>query len=413
MITIEEAQKIILREIGRGPSLNVPLKEALSRILAAEVAAPIDSPLFNASAMDGFAIHHEETVKASREQPIAFRNAGLVAAGSIAAKKLECGEVIQIMTGAMIPSGATAVIPQEEAAFEKGDGKNPARIFVFRPVAEGEHFRKKGEEIQKGETALPQGTRLTPGTLGFLASLGLESVPIYAPPKISILPTGSELVRGLSEITEGKIPESNSVALRAALQELNITPQVLSPVPDIARVLHAIIEVQLRQSDFLFITGGVSVGTFDLVKDILQSLGVKTLFWGVSQKPGKPLYFGKGKSAFVFGLPGNPVSSLVCYYEYLRPAILSWLGEGEIFLPAAKARLAEPFQKKEGRTHFLRAVAESRDGGWSVHIPGGQESHKMKSFLKSNCLAIIPQEVSELSGGSEVTIHWLPGGERP
>lgn len=406
MITIEEAQKIILREIGGGPKQGVALKEALNRILAEEVKAPIDLPLFNASAMDGFAIHHEEA-------PAVFKNVGVVAAGSTAPKNLEAGEAVQIMTGAMIPSGATAVIPQEEVAFEKGDGKNPARIFVSRPVAEGEHFRKKGEEIRRGETALPQGTRLTPGVLGFLASLGIEEVKVYAPPRISILPTGSELVRGLSEITEGKIPESNSVALRAALQELNITPQILSPVPDIARVLHAIIEVQLQRSDFLFITGGVSVGTFDLVKDILQSLGVKTLFWGVSQKPGKPLFFGKGKSAFVFGLPGNPVSSLVCYYEYLRPSLLLWLGYDSVFLPTAKARLVEPFRKKEGRTHFLRAVAESRDGGWSVHIPGGQESHKMKSFLKSNCLAVIPQEASQLNGGAEVMIHWLPGGERP
>ncbi len=173
-------------------------------------------------------------------------------------------------------------------------------------------------------------------------------------------------------------------------------------------MLFAIIEQAIKNYDLLLITGGVSVGTFDLVKEILEKLNVKTLFWQVAQKPGKPLYFGKCGSTLVFGLPGNPASSLVCFYEYVRPAILKWLGYQDCFLSQDRARLVNSFSKKEGRTHFIRARTEKKNGNFWVHVPEGQESHRMQSFAEANSFLVVPQEITELKEGEEVTIHWLP-----
>jgi len=412
VITVEEAKQIVTSEIPKGPKITLPLQEASGRILAEDVFSLLDSPLFNASAMDGFAIHHEETYRASRAFPSYFKITGLVAAGDVPSKPLGKNEAIKVMTGAMIPQGATAVIPQEEVLPStttlEGRQDRSATILITREVKEGEHLRRKGEEIKQGGLALSKNTHLTSGAIGFLASLGVLNVPVYAPPRIFILPTGSELVRDISEVTPGKIMESNSFCLSSAMSEMKIEPKISSPVPDVNKVLFAIIEQAIKNYDLLLITGGVSVGTFDLVKEILEKLNVKTLFWQVAQKPGKPLYFGKCGSTLVFGLPGNPASSLVCFYEYVRPAILKWLGYQDCFLSQDRARLVNSFSKKEGRTHFIRARTEKKNGNFWVHVPEGQESHRMQSFAEANSFLVVPQEITELKEGEEVTIHWLP-----
>lgn len=407
MITVEEAKKIIAQEIPRGPAVALPLEKVCSRILAEEIQSPIDSPLFNASAMDGFGIHHEETTGASRPLPVTLKSAGLIAAGDVWNKPLGAGEAVHIMTGAMLPEGATAVIPQEEVLQDSG-----GTIMITREVKRGEHVRLKGEEIRKGDPVLPKETLLTPGGIGFLASLGIFKASVYAAPKVFVIPTGSELVKDSSQLEKGKIIESNSHVLKAALQELQMQATLSHPIPDIHKVLFAVTETALTDHDFILITGGVSVGSFDLVKEILKKLGVKTLFWQVAQKPGKPLYFGKYKSKFVFGLPGNPASSLVCFYEYVRPAILKWLGFKEIFLAEDKAHLSEPFQIKGDRAQFIRARAQKKEGRLLVQPLLGQESHRMAAFSMANCFMFVPKEMGSLGSGDEVTIHWLPQERR-
>lgn len=403
MITVKEAKQTIIKEIPKGPSVRVPLDKAWQRVLAEDVMSPLDSPLFDASAMDGFAIRHEETYRASRNCPSYFKNIGLIAAGDVASQPLNPNETFKVMTGAMIPKGTTAVIPQEEILFDTA-----GTLLVSREVERGENIRCKGEEIKKGTLALPKNTFLNAGAIGFLASLGVSDVPIYAPPKVFILTTGSELVKDISELTEGKIIESNSYSLKAALQEIGITPLLSSPVPDIAKVLHAVIEYQLQNTDFLLITGGVSVGVFDLVKEILAKQDVETLFWQVAQKPGKPLYFGRRENIFVFGLPGNPASSLVCFYEYVRPALLQWIGYPDLFLLSDKGKLSKPFCKKDERLYFVRARALKTSEGIFVNPLEGQESHRMHAFADANCLMVVPQEIKSLQKGDAVTIHWLP-----
>ena len=395
MISIEEAQQIVVGEVPTGPVVTVPLKEAWGRVLAKELQSPIDSPLFNASAMDGFAVSaHPSSV---------YKVVAFVAAGDKTEKILNAGEAARVMTGAMIPKGATAVIPQEEV-LQAGD----ENILIADPVQPGLHIRNRGEEIRVGERVLSKNTPVTAGAAGFLASLGLLEIPVFAAPKISIFPTGSELVRHLSELQAGKIIESNSYALSSALSELKIIPHVSSPVSDTPKVMHAMLEAALNENDFVLITGGVSAGAFDHVKEILASLKVKTCFWKVAQKPGKPLYFGRKNNTFVFGLPGNPASSLVCFYEYVRPALFKWMGYPSVFLPNEKAKLSKPFSKKDERLHFVRARAFKTLEGLCIDPLEGQESHKMRAFARANCLMVVPQEAKSLQEGDEVEVHWLP-----
>lgn len=403
MISVEEAQQIVIDQIPLGKKISLPLKEALGRVLAEEIYSPLDSPPFDASAMDGFALQHDQTLGASHAFPRSFKVTDLISCGHPPEKSLKAVESARIMTGGMIPQGATAVIRQEEV-LQDSDGT----ISVTRSVQKGENIRRKGEEIQKGALAVEKNTLLTPGTIGFLASLGNSEIPVYQPPKIFIIPTGSELVGSLEELTAGKILESNSKSLWAALQPIHIQPTLSHPVPDIHKVLHAVIEVALTTHDMVVILGGVSVGLFDLAKEILEKLHVKSLFWQVSQKPGKPLFFGRQGPRFVFGLPGNPASSLTCFYEYVLPAIRKWMGYKNPFLKKEPARLSKPFLKKDPRTHFVRAIAENRENQLWVTPLTGQESHKMQAFAMANCFMIVPKEINELKTGEEVALHWLP-----
>ncbi len=394
MISVEEAQQIVMNEVLSGPVVTLPLQDACGRVLAGELQSPIDSPLFDSSAMDGFAIAACDLAR--------HKVVGLVAAGNTIEKTLHRGEAMRVMTGAMLPQGTTAVIPQEEILKEE-DGT----ILISSPVTQDLHIRRQGEEVRAGDLVLSKNTPITAGAAGFLSSLGILKIPVFTPPKILIFPTGSELVSHPSALQSGKIMESNSCSLSAALFPLNLVPRIVSPVPDIPKVMHAMLEVALSENDFVLITGGVSVGIFDHVKEILASLKVKTCFWKVAQKPGKPLYFGRKNNTFVFGLPGNPASSLVCFYEYVRPALLKWMGFPDCFLKKCEARLLKPFFKKEERVHFVRGKVFYKEGEWQVDPFEGQESHKMGSFAKANCLAVIPAAVKELKEGDAVVIHWL------
>ncbi|MBI4223792.1 MAG: molybdopterin molybdotransferase MoeA [Deltaproteobacteria bacterium] len=395
MITVAEAKQIVLEKTPPGPKTTLSLRKILGCVLAEDVFSPIDSPPFDSSAMDGFAIDHTEA-------PGHFKKSGTITAGEGVRKKIVKGECLEIMTGARIPEGATAVVPYEEA------GQKEKEVIVAGAVPDGAHIRREGEQLQRGELVLPAGARLRAGAVGFLASLGVLEVPVRRPPKVFVLPTGSELVSDSKDLREDKIFESNGLCLQTALQGIPAEVTVSHPLPDLPKILSGVLEDALRDYDMILISGGVSVGKHDYVKNVLEKFKVQTLFWGVAQKPGKPLYFGKKGETLVFGLPGNPASSLVCFYEYVRPAVFKWLGDLEPELKEAKAALAKSFIKKEGRTHFVRAFAQPQNGRWLVRPLEGQDSHFMKSFALANCLMIAPQDEDRIDEGEEVTIQWLP-----
>lgn len=395
MISVEEAKKIISQTIPEGPPACIPLQKAVGRVLAKNIVSPMDTPPFTSSAMDGYAIFHNDT-------PGCLKVVACIAAGDIPKQPLQRGEAVRIMTGAMVPVNATAVVPQEEVT-KRGENE----IFVSRKTRPGEHIRRQGEEFKKGDVALSKGAPLTPGGIGMIASLGIHEVSVFAPPRISILSTGSELIFDAGEMKPGKIFESNSFSLQAALQDLHIETKRTPPIADTKEALQKSLRTAAKENDFVFISGGVSVGSFDFVKEVLAEMEVETLFWGVAQKPGKPLFFGKKEHQFFFGLPGNPASTLVCYYEYLRPAILKWMGHEKWDPFSERGRLMENFSKKSGRLHFVRAMAQRNEKELSVYPLSGQESHRMSSFAAANCLMIVPKEVESLKSGEEVTIHWI------
>lgn len=403
MITVTEAQRIVASQVPSGPKREIALREGRGLVLADTLLSPIDSPSFDSSAMDGFAVRRVDTEGAAKERPVALRVVETIAAGTVPTRRLSSRESARIMTGAMIPPGADGVIPQEEVVESGSD-----TISVSRSVARGENILRRGEELKRGEVALQRGAPLNPAAIGFLASLGIERVPVFAKPRVAIVPTGSELVQSFSEWSPGRVFESNSAALSAALRELSIESEIVPPVTDSEGDLKGVLGGLFETADFVLITGGVSVGRFDFVRGVLADLGVETLFWRVAQKPGKPLFFGRKEDRFVLGLPGNPASSLVCFYEYVRPALRRWLGFRELFLREGEARIEGEIRKKGGRTDFVRALAWEDGGALSVRPTGDQGSHRMGSFVDANCLMVLPSERTEYGSGDVVTIHWLP-----
>lgn len=402
MISVQQARSAIEAIVERGPAMTVPLPESLGRIIADDVMSPHDYPLFTASAMDGIALCHEDTAHATAAQPVLLTLRASVMAGDVPTESLQSGNALRIMTGAMLPPGATSVIMQEEAVVT-ADG----RLRVIAPIPYGQHVRRAAEDVCAGDIVLRVGTAMTPATIGFAAALGITQVPIVAPPRVAVLPTGSELVREHSQLRPGAIFESNAVALDAALRQICIVPRVVAPVADDAAALSRAIAAQLATSDVLLISGGVSVGARDLVKEILLANGVETVFWQVAQKPGKPLFFGQRGRQLVFGLPGNPVSALVCYAEYVQPALHTWMGAAQSWPHDVTARVQSPVSHKIGRTSFLQAIANRTEGQLRVFPLAVQESHRLRSFAEANCLLVMPPDVAAVAAGDDVIIHWL------
>lgn len=430
MISVDEAKARILETVSIRPSQRVPLEKTLGKVISENIVSPIDLPSFHNSAMDGYAVCLDDDTWQ-------FSVVGTVQAGDHPQRRLQKGEAVRIFTGAMIPPGADCVVKQEDVIQKE---KNV--INVARSLKRGENIRYQGEEIKKGNLLLQAGERLTSAAIGLLANGGLREIPIVSPPRIGILITGSEIVMDIDDLSPGKIFDSNSFALTAALEELHLIPSFVQRVSDDPVSLRRAVSLGLSQSDFLIVTGGVSVGDFDFVKDVSKQVGIEEVFWKVKQKPGKPIFFGKGRDtalppnppsvgsgdhrslrlagrsesdpantrslSYLFGLPGNPVSALVCFYEYVRPALLRSMGAKDLFLMPLRVPLKGSFQKKSGLTHFLRSILSSSQEGNSVEILENQGSHRMTSFAEANCLVILPEEQEEFQKGGEVEIHLLP-----
>lgn len=403
MISVREAQEIILQSVPVYPQKLAALTEALGRYLAKSIESPLDLPSFNNSAMDGYAIKSEETLQACPDHPLSLKVSFTVKAGDQPKQELRQGEAARIFTGAMIPPGTDAVVIQENVV-RKDD-----EITLQKPLKPGQNIRKKGEEIKVGEQALENGTLLNPASVGFLASMGLKTIPIHTPPRVGILVTGSEIVRREADFGPGKVYDSNFFSLSTALEELNLYPSFQSHGYDRLEDLKQEVSEGFSQSDFLLVTGGVSVGDFDFVKEVAAKEGVKEVFWRVKQKPGKPIFFGKkGDSGFLFGLPGNPASALVCFYEYVRPALLKAMGAKQALLPRIRVPIAKSLKKKSGKVHFYKGVLKIQGGEIFAELLDGQGSHLMKSFSQANCLIRIPEGTEVVGSGEMVEVDLLP-----
>jgi molybdopterin molybdotransferase len=397
MLTVSEAGEIILSAVTPRAPRDLPLAKAEECVLAADVITPMNLPLWDNSAVDGYALRCADVAGANENNPIHLRVAGEIPAGKAPGPALEPQTCVRIFTGAPIPAGADAVVMQEDTK-----SHHEGYIAVLESVESGESIRRAGEDVTKGEVVLRTGTLLGPGQLGMAAAVGLARLTVRPRPRVGVLVTGKEIVEPGTPLHEGQIYDSNSYALGALVRRTGCEAVDLGIADDAREDLHEKIDYGLSECDAVITVGGVSVGEYDLVKDVLAELGCEQKLWKVAMRPGKPLAFGVRGDRFVFGLPGNPVSAAVTFLILVRPALLKLRGLTQWELPQVEAEAAEDFVNRGDRLHFMRGRLENRGGRWMVTPLPRQASHIISSLVNANCLVAVP-EGETLGSGNVVT----------
>lgn len=395
MPTLDQARKIILDSVSPLGVERVPLLDSLGRVLAESVVAPWDMPLCDNSAMDGFAVRGADCRKGG-----VLKVAGYTPAGGDAAPPLEPECAVKIMTGAPIPPGCDAVVPVEEA--KEGDGT----VKLLAPVAPRQHIRFRGEDVAAGAAVIPAGMLIRPPEISMLASMGRAMVPVHRRARVAILSTGDELIELGEPLSPGKIINSNSFSLAAAVRECGGEPILLGIARD-DRESHREKMAEGLRCDALITSAGVSAGDRDLVREVLAELGVRQLFWKVDIKPGGPTAFGVREGVPVFSLPGNPVSTMVTFDEFVRPALLRMMGRRRVVRPFVRAVLKEDARKKAGKINFLRVRVEVEDGRYVATTSGDQHTGILRTMVRANGLAVLPADATFVPAGTEVDLHLL------
>ncbi|MDO8366072.1 MAG: molybdopterin molybdotransferase MoeA [Saprospiraceae bacterium] len=394
MTTVNDAKRLVDESAMVLPAITIPLLESLGMILATPVVSAVDMPPFDQSAMDGYAFHFE-----AFNPKLPLRVIGEIPAGKQAALRPAPGEAMRIFTGAPVPEGTDTVVMQEKVRI-KGD-----QIWIDDfLLKKGSNVRPCGSQTRQGETALSPGTHLNPAAIGFLAGLGVTTVQVWSKPKVCLIITGKELAPPGAVLKPGQVYESNSFALIAALQELNIQPTLVFRSDDDERLITNYLATGIEQCDLVIVTGGISVGDYDLVKKSMDNCQVKTVFYKVKQKPGKPLFFGKHPQKLLFGLPGNPSAVLTCFYEYIVPAIEKMSGKIGPSRRMTKKTLTAAFSKRPGLTYFLKG----KINGDEVVPLHAQESYQMSSFALADCLIVLEENRTNYEKGEMVEVHLFP-----
>jgi len=388
LLSLEDAVRAVLERAERLPGERVPIDAAAGRVLAEDARAAVDLPPFASSAMDGFALRSEDV-------PARLPVAGAVAAGNPAARPLAPGEAMGIATGGAVPDGADAVIPVEDVVLEDG------HVDVPRAVDAGAHVRPRGGDVRAGDVVVRTGARLGPAQIGALAAAGVADVACGRRPRATVLATGTELRPPGSTLESGQIYEANSYLLTAALAAAGADAERLPVAADVEAAHREAISHAL-EADVVITSGGVSVGPHDLVRRIAAELGVEEVFWGVAVKPGKPISFGVRQRTLVFGLPGNPVSTLAGFELFVRPAVLALQGAadpGPHFLPG---RLASAVRRNPVRDQLLRARSRTNGDAVVLEPVTGQESHMIVRAAAADALVHVARGDGELAAGASV-----------
>jgi len=419
MISVEEAQRRILGCVQVLEPEEKPILDCLGQVLATDIYSPIDIPPLDNSAMDGYAVQAEDTCSASSSSPIVLTVVGEVAAGSIPDREVKAGTAIRIMTGAPLPKGADAVVQFEDTdeATQKARTDSSSRIGILRQAEQGMNVRHKGEDIAKGTLVLEDGRLLRPAEIGVLASLGHSWVKVIRRPVISVLATGDELVDIDQPLPPGRIYNSNTYTIAAQVLRYGGTPKILGIGRDSVQSLNERIDEGLN-SDMLITSGGVSLGDYDMVKNVLAKRGEITL-WTVRMKPGKPSAFGvlsskedgREKRVPHLGLPGNPVSSMVAFEQFARPAILKMMGKSNFAKPTIQALIEDDVENTDERRVYTRVIVTRRGGQYHARPTGPQGSGILTSMTKANGLAVIPEDSKGVKAGDAVQVQVLDWSE--
>jgi molybdopterin molybdotransferase len=401
VISVKEARDIVLSQVPILGTEKVDLFSALGRVLAEDILASSNIPPYDNSAMDGYAVRAEDVQNASQDTPVILEVLEDLPAGYISQHRVGAYQAIRIMTGAPIPEGANAVIRVEDT--ERAEGNT---VRIFRAVPPRYDIRMAGEDIRKGELILQKGKIIRPAEVGLLASVGKSSIQVYQRAQVAILSTGDELVDIDEPLEPGKIMNSNGYSLAALVLETGAIPIQLGIARDSKEDLEEKFSAGLR-ADVIISSGGVSVGDYDLVKDILHKSGSTMQFWKVCMKPGKPQAFGTIQGKPTFGLPGNPVSSMVSYEIFVRPALLKMMGHSCIYRAVVSATIEEDIKKTDERKHFIRVDLRKERGKYLAATTGAQGSGILSSMVKANGLAIIEETRMIVHAGEEVPVMVL------
>ena len=414
MISVEEALEKVLGCVDILEAEEAPLLESMGQVLAEDIISHIDIPPLDNAAMDGYALKAGDTLGASGQSPRILRVIDTVIAGSISQREVTPGTAIRIMTGAPVPRGADSVIRFEDTDEAQRQGSGNDEIGILCEVKNGLNIRRAGEDIARGTTILRKGTVLRPAEVGVLASLGMSEVNAVRRPVVAVLATGNELVHIDQPLPPGKIYNSNTYSVASLVKRYGGVPKIIG----IASDSEASLLDKLRQgldADMLITSGGVSAGDYDMVKDVLASEGEIT-FSTVRMKPGKPLAFGTLKGVDKngnprrvphLGLPGNPVSSMVTFELFARPAMLKMMGKKNLAKPVVEAVLEEPVVNTDGRRLYTRAIVTRSDGQYHAHLTGPQGSGILTSMSLANGLVIVPEDTAGAKAGETVKVILL------
>ena len=395
-LSFEAARTTILESVIPLPPEAVSLLDVVGMVIAEDIRAPWDMPLWNNSAMDGFAVRAEDCVAG---QTLTV-NGYIPAGGSASGITVKPGGAVKIMTGAPAPAGCDTIVPIEETVEKNG------KLILTGQVRPGDHLRIRGEDVSKGELVIAAGTALRPAEINMLASFGYRTAPVFRRPKVAILSTGDELVEPGEDIGTGQIFNSNDYSIAAAVKQLGGEPVLLGIARDDRQSLTEKIKAGL-QEDLLITTAGVSMGDHDLVCDVLEALQVERRFWKVDIKPGRPTAFGLKNGKPVFSLPGNPVSSMITFEQFVRPALLKMMGHQRVIEPLVRAVMQETIKKKPGRVQFLR-VRVANDGQRLVASSSGdQNTGILQTLLRANGIAVLPANLEKLASGEEVNVQLI------
>lgn len=396
MLNANEARTQILDAVRPLEIVSVSIRHALGSYAAEGVTSGGNIPPFDNSAMDGYAVRAGDV----RDVPVKLRVTGEIKAGDAPGRRLESGEARAIMTGAQVPEGSDAIVQHE---WTEADASH---VTVLRTVPVGHNIRRAGGDIPKGAAVLQPGDLIRPQEIGLLASMGRQFLNVHRKPRVAVLATGNELVEIDKPLTGAKIHNSNSHVICALLKELGCEARYLGIAPDTREELKVNVLEGLRM-DALITSGGVSAGKHDLVMDVMKEVGVEIRFWKVNIRPGMPLVFGTYDGRPVFGLPGNPVSTMVTFLQFVRPALRRMMGERGASSFTLRATLEHDMKKNDGKRHFVRGILSNKNGLLSVRSTGSQLSNIMSSLSHANCLIILPEDCESIAAGNQVEVELL------
>ncbi len=412
MLSVEEARDSILKMMFVLNAEYLPISDSLGHVLSEDISSIIHVPPWNNSAMDGFAVMASDTENASINTPVKLTVIDSVYAGDMPNSKVSPNTAIRIMTGAPIPDGANAVVPFEQTneIQQKSTKQHLDTIDILKPVKENDYIRFRGEDIKSGDNIFKKGTILRPSEIGVLATLGFKDIPVIRKPKIAIISTGNELTDLGEPIELGKIYDANTYSIASSVEKYGGTPIIIGIAKDNEESLNDLLDKALNY-DILVTSAGVSKGDYDIVKNILSQRG-NIEFWSVNMKPAKPIAFGwinksKNEKLPLLGLPGNPVSAMVAFEQFVRPSILKLKGYTKLDKPFVQAILKNSIKNEDGRRMYVRVLVKKEGLDYYAEATGNQGSHVLTSMAQANGLAVCPENVLEIKSGQKIEVQMI------